>query len=144
MRIERKSTLTPISGCLSPGLLCVEVVDRKLRDYIALGEAAWSCFHSTHSDSGNITTATTVIPSSRQSISPHVSSITTLSSPHPGNRIVKKLERPYRHGQGIRDSIASRLPARSRATIHRRRHSVIARDLPPRTVNRATYRRNRT
>ncbi len=145
MRIERKSTLTPVSGCLSPGLLCVEVVDRKLNDLIALGEHIWSTPRSFLLMHSNGTAATTALPSTRVSTTPYASPITTAASSLPSSdRIVKKRERIYHHRQEVRDSIASRLPARSQATTHRRPHTAIARHLAPRTANRATYNRART
>ena len=134
IRIERKSTLTPVSGCVSPGLLCVEVVDRKLKDYIALGDFSFLM----HSDGDDISVATTAVPSTRV---PTVSPTTTAAPSLPcGNRISTKRKRR----QKIRDSIGSRLPARSRTTTHRRLHTIVARHLPPRTANPATYNRTRT
>lgn len=128
MRIERKSTLTPVSGCLSPGLLCVEVVDRKLNDHIALGENLRTIL----SCDSDLSAATTAIASTR---------VSTISPTSSDNRVSKKQKPRYPHCQEIRDSIASRLPARSQSTIHRRLRTAIAQHLPPRTANRATYKR---
>ena len=145
MLIERKSTLTPVSGCVSPGLglLCVEVVDWKLNHHIALGENAWSApytFRLMHSDSSDISVATTVIVSPRISTTSPAAT-TALSSPS-GHRVVRKQERPCPYRQEVRDSIASRLPARSQGTSYRRLRTAIAQHLSPRKVNRATYKRN--
>lgn len=146
IQIERKSTLTPVSGYVSPGLLCVEVVDRKLKDYVALGENAWSIAYSSHlmhSDSSSIsTTTTTTIASTRVStVSPTATVAPSLSF---DSRVVKKRKRRHLHCQEVCDSIASRLPVRSQATIHRRLRTAIAWHLLPRTTNRATHHRTRT
>lgn len=136
VRIERNPTLTPIGGCLSPGhgLLCVELVDRRLEDLIRLGEDKWSLPRPFYT----ITAATTAIPSTRTTISPYTSPITTATPPLPSEKgNTKDKRRPGLNG------IASRLPVRSQATIHRRPHPAIARNLLPRTANRATYNRNR-
>ena len=134
MQIEKKSSLTPVSGCVPPGLLCVEVVDRKLNDLIAMG--TWSIpryVQLMHSDSSDISVATTVIASS---------TITAVSPSPSRNSTINKRKQLYYHRQEVRDSIASRLPVRSQATSHRRRlHTFIARHLLPRTVNRATFSR---
>ncbi len=141
MRIGKKSTLTPVSGCISPGLLCVEVVNRKLNDHIiALGEDVLPVPRLMHSDSSYISAATTTIPTTRASKT--ASPCTTAAPSLSGNQIAKR-KRPYHHRREIGDSIASRLPARSQATTHRRLRAAIAQHLPPRTVNQATYKRNR-
>ncbi len=145
-RIEKKSTLTPVSGYVSPGLLCVEVVDRKLRDYVALGKNTGSIAYSSHlmhSDSSSIsTTTTTLLASSRVStVSPTATVVPPLSF---DTRVAKKQKRRDLHCLELRNSIASRLPVRSQATVHRRLCTAIARNLPPRTTNRATQHRTRT
>ena len=138
LRIERTSTLTPISGCFSSGngLLCVEMVDRRFNDLIKLGEDGWSVPCS----SCATTVATTVIPSPTTTISPYVPPIMTATPPPlpSEKRSIKRKRQP------VRNDIASRLPVRSQATVHRRPHAAIARNLLPRTVNRVTYDRNRT
>ena len=143
MRIERKPTLTPISGWVSPGLLCVDVVDRKLKDHIALGKDGLPVplpFHLTQSDSRYISAATTAIPSTRVSIT---ASPSATAAPSSSSNRIAKWKRPSYHHREVGNSIASRLPARSRATSHRRLRTAIAQRLPSRTVNRATYKRNR-
>ena len=144
-RIERKSTLTPVSGHVSPGLLCVEVVNRKLNDYLA-GENACSISQSSHlmhSDSSILsTTTTTIIAFTRVStVSPTAAVVLPLSF---DSRVAKKQKRRPLHCLELCDSIASRLPVRSQATMHRRLLTAIARNLPPRTTNRATHHRTRT
>lgn len=121
--------------------------DSKLNDYIALGEGQWSNPHSfyvVHSDGSISSTVTTAIPSMRISPAFLVSPIPTAVPPLPSdNRVSKKRKRPYPCRQEVHSSIASRLPTRSQATIHRRLHTVVARRLLPRTANQATYNRNR-
>lgn len=138
MRIEKKSSLTSVSGCISPALFCVEVVDRKLKNHIALGEDVSSVPHSfrlMHSDSSDISVATTIIFFIRVSMT--ASPNTTAAPSSSGNRIAKR-KRPYRNRREVDDCIASRLPARSRATMHRRFRTAIGLHFPPRTMNRAT------
>ena len=143
MRIERRSTLTPVSGYIPPGLLCVEVVDRKLNDLIAVREHTWSLppyVHLMHSDGSDISVATTAIPSTRVSIA--TSSTITSASPSPSSdSATRKRKRLYPHRQEVRNSIASRLPVRSEATIHRRLPTAVSQRLLPRTVNQATFSR---
>ena len=140
VQMRRKFTLTPVSGCASPRALCAGVVDRKLNDYIELGVDEWSL-----PIFGCLSPATTINPSTRVSVTPSASPTTTapLSLP-PKNRTAEKQKRLYSHRQEVRNSIASRLPARSQATFRRRFHTAVARNLLPRTANRATYNRNRT
>lgn len=140
--IERKSTLTPVSGCISPALLCfeivLEIVDRRLNDLIALGEdtRSISC-----SFDPILSATTTAIPSTRLSITTSPTTIAAPSLPS-SNRADGKRKRLYHHRQEVPNSIASRLPARSQATIHRRFSTAIARHLPPRIANPATYNRS--
>lgn len=159
MRIDRKSTLTPISGCLSPGhgLLCVELVDRRLEDLITLGENERSVLRSFYATTAATTTAvTTAVPSTRTTISPHASPITTIIPPLPfdisphaspigtaASPLPFRIRNTKRKRRPVCNNIASRLPVRSQATIHRRPHTTIARNLLPRTANRATYNRQR-
>ena len=145
VEIEKKSSLTPVSGCVSPGLglLCVEAVDRKLKDLIAVGE--WSIPRNVHLvrlDSQNDSRTTTAIVSARVSIatSPTIAAASPLSF---SNAATSKHKQLHHHRQEIRDSIASRLPVRSQATIHRRLHTAIARRLLPRNANRVTLSRCR-
>ena len=149
MRIERKPMLSPASGSLSPGLLCVEVVDRKLNAYIALGHEVWSlphCFvHQQHSTGSVSIAATVAVPSTTKMSTPITSPVTaTAPISRSGNRVAKtRFEPHHQQRQEVHGSIASRLPARSPATVHRQLRTAIARRLPPRTANRATYRRSR-
>ena len=136
LRIERRSTLTPMNGSISPGhgLLCLEVIDRKLRDLAWLGEEMWLIPRSIYTS-----TTTTASASTRASISPSASPIMTATPASLSkNRNTKSKRRP------VRKSIASRLPVRSQATIHRRSQTTVTRNLLPRAANRATYNRHRT
>lgn len=145
MHIEKKPTLTPVSGCVSSGLLCIEVVDRKLNDLIAMGEHTWSVprfVHLIHSDGSDISVATTAIASTRLSVV--TSSTMTAAPPSPSsNSAINKRKQLYHHRQEVRDSIASHLPVRSRAIIHRRLHAAITRHLLPRAINKVTFSRVR-
>jgi hypothetical protein len=58
--------------------------------------------------------------------------------------VSRQRQRQYYHPPDVRDSIASRLPARSQATIHCRPRTAIAQRLLPRIANRATFNLNRT
>ena len=140
VEMQRKFTLSPVSGYASPRALCVGVVNRKLNDYIELGVDEWSL-----PISDRLSPASTVIPSTRVSVTPFASPTTTaaLALP-PKTRVSKKQKRLFSHRRGVCNSVASRLPARSQATFHRRFHTAVARKLLPRTANRATYNRNRT
>ena len=140
VKMQRKFTLSPMSGYASPRELCVGVVDRKLNDYIELGMDEWSL-----PISGHLSPVTTITPSTRVSVTPFASPTTTAApSIPPRNRVAKIQERLYSHRREFRNSVASRLPARSQATFHRRFHTAVARKLLPRMANRATYNRNRT
>ena len=159
MRIERKSTLTPISGCLSPdhGLLCVELVDRRLENLITLGEDERSVLRSFYATTTATTTAaTTAVPSTRTTLSPHASPITTITPPLPfdisphaspittaASPLPFEIRNTKRKRRPVYNNIASRLPVRSQATVHRQPHTAISRNLLPRTANRATYNRQR-
>ena len=137
---QRKFTLSPASGYASPRVLCVAVVDRKLNDYIELGVDEWSL-----PISGHLSPVTTITPSTRVSVPPFASPTTTAApSIPPKSRVAKKQKRLCSHRRKVRNSVASRLPARSQATFHRRFHTAVARKLLPRMANRATYNRNRT
>ena len=140
MEIERMSSLTPVSGCLSPYPLCVEVVDRKLNDLIAVGEHTWSIPRDVHLLHSGGSVATTAIISTTVSIA--TSSTMTAALPSPScNSATSKRQQPCHHRREVRDSIASRLPVRSQATRHRRLRTAIAQQILPRTVNRATLSR---
>ena len=138
LKIERKSTLTPVGGCYSPYILCVELVDWRLNKYLELGENAWSLSDPYESDTS---VPTTVLASVHSHASPATTAAVDLLF---SDRNTVKRKRRYRQRQDVRDSIASRLPARSQATTHRRLRTAIARRLPPRVANRATYHRDRT
>ena len=60
LEMQRKFTLSPVSGYASPRSLCVGVVNRKLNDYIELGVEEWSL-----PISDRLSPATTFIPSTR-------------------------------------------------------------------------------
>ena len=131
VEMQRKFTLSPASGYASPRVLCVAVVDRKLNDYIELGVDEWSL-----PISGHLSPVTTITPSTRVSVTPFISPTTTAAPSIPPKK--------YSHRREFRNSVASRLPARSQATFHRRFHTAVARKPLPRMANRATYNRNRT
>lgn len=146
--IERKSTLTPVGGCCSPyplilDPLILDLVDQRLNKYLALGENAWSLSDPYESD---ISVPTTVLASVHSHASPATTSPATTAAvdlPFSDRNTVKR-KRRYPQRQDVRDSIASRLPARSQATTHRRLRTAIARRLPPRAANQATYHRGCT
>ena len=138
--IEVHSSLTPVSGDMPSYPLCVEIVDRKIIDYIASRNDSPSSFHKAKFNGSDLSAVTTTVPCSRRSRSPPVNT-TVPCSPPSGNRVTKRPKR--RHVQEFFESIASRLPARSKATIHRRPHASIAQNLVPRKANRATSNRLR-
>ena len=131
-----KSTLTPTNGVATSSPLCVKLVDRKSNDFIATGmhssvdQSYVTSFGGDNDSESIITTATlSTITATRPS------PVSILSTKH---RAIAKNKRLHSQAH---ESIARRLPARSRATMHRLYHTPIGQHLRPRAVSPATRQR---
>ena len=132
MSLVKRCALTPVNGDLPPGLLFVELVDQRLNDHIAKSYEVPLCRFE--GDSGSSGTASSKIS---PTITVTATPSSTLVLPIEQRAIVKRKGLCFRNHDGI----ASRLPARSRATMHRLGRTCIGRRLQPRAANPATRQR---
>lgn len=136
MKLIRRCTLSPRNGVATSSPLCVEMVDRKLNDFIATGmhssvDRFYVTFSGGDSDAASTITMATLSTTTAASQSP-------VSIPATQHRKIAKYKRFQSQG---REGIANRLPVRSQATMHRLYHTPIGQHLRPRAANPATRQR---
>ena len=133
MQLRKECTLTSTNEDSPFDLLCVEMIDRKLNDFIKLDEnrRIWS-IHRYCCDEDNNSTST-IVSSTITTTSRTSSSLLSIDL-----RSFKKRKRCH---EQARNSIVNRLSIRSSATIHRLLRQSIERRLSSRTANSATRNR---